>query len=569
MKKFFAYSILALGLLGVAQMALATNTARMTLTPDGPIDFGDVLMGTFVDHTVNIRNDGSANLTGTINMLSSPFGLVGDGGTFTVKPGATYALTVRCAPTSVGAFRRTLEIVDTNDPNTPTKTITLLCNGIGPEVTILSSEAVNFGEVVVGSNADRDFTIRNDGTEPLRGTVYAPNSPFSLSRGEGAFELAPGRTYTVTARCTPPNRGAFRGTIEIRGINDADEPSKTIILNCVGIAPEITVLPSDAGLSPGPHLTLDFGPGAVGQAIDLPFEIRNDGERPLQGTINAPTPNPPFSIVSGGGSFRLNPGEKRTVILRCQLRTPRDATAGTLTITGMNDVDEPTKTVALNCGRAAPNISVDPLRVDFGSQQQGTLSEIRNVTIRNSGSAPLQVTNVYLSINPTALFAGAAFILIRPATCPRFPCTLMPGESLAFGLRARPNRLGIITGNLRIMSNDPDERTVDVPLQVIGTNTAGSSNLSTVLRGMKIHQTKHALEFTVTSADIAELSVALYDLRGRKIAEVSSESGQLRLEMLDHHGRPLANGVYFYVVTYKGTDGTVLQDRIKRLVLLR
>lgn len=77
MKQFLAYGILALGLLSMAQIALAT-TARMTLSTDGPIDFGDVLIGTFVDRTVSIRNDGSADLTGTVT-LSPPFALVGGG----------------------------------------------------------------------------------------------------------------------------------------------------------------------------------------------------------------------------------------------------------------------------------------------------------------------------------------------------------------------------------------------------------------------------------------------------------------------------------------------------------
>jgi hypothetical protein len=61
----------------------------------------------------------------------------------------------------------------------------------------------------------------------------------------------------------------------------------------------------------------------------------------------------------------------------------------------------------------------------------------------------------------------------------------------------------------------------------------------------------------------------LYDLRGRKVVEASSKSSHLRLEALDAQGRPLANGVYFYVVTYTGVDGSVAITHIKKLVLLR
>lgn len=546
---------------------MATNTAKMTLTTDGPIDFGDVLMGAFGDRTVNIRNDGSANLIGTIKALDAPFVLLGDGGAFTVKPGATYTLTVRCVPTNVGTFRGTLEIVDTNDPNAPNRTITLLCNGIGPEITILPGETVNFGEVVVGGSADRDFTIRNDGTENLKGTVNAAGSPFSLVRGEGAFDIPPGRTYTVTVRCTPTNRGILRATVEIKSINDADEPSKTIPLNCNGIGPEITLLPDDMGLGGenGPHLTLDFGATVVGQVKDVSFEIRNDGERPLRGTINAPTPNPPFSLVGSGGNFTINPGMTYNVIVRCQLRTQGGST-GTLTITTINDTDETTKIIALICGKAVPDIEVTPLSIDFGSQLQGA-SSTRKITIKNTGSAPLRL--IYVSIRgSTATFKLATPF---PQECKRFPCTVMPGQTVEFEVQAatRANQFGVILGTLRIMSNDPDERIVDVPLQVTATPQTNSADLTITVVNFEVRQTKNAVEFKVTGAKIAEVHVALYDLRGRKITEVFSEGRQVRLETLDHRGQPLANGVYFYIVTYRGTDGTIFRDSIRKLVLLR
>lgn len=119
------------------------------------------------------------------------------------------------------------------------------------------------------------------------------------------------------------------------------------------------------------------------------------------------------------------------------------------------------------------------------------------------------------------------------------------------------------------MSNDPDERIVDVPLQVTVTPQTSSADLTVAINNLEIYQTKHTLEFKITGTGILEVHVALYDLRGRKITEVSSESGQVHLEALDYQGKPLANGVYFYVITYKGADGTVLRDRIKKLVLLR
>jgi hypothetical protein len=44
--------------------------------------------------------------------------------------------------------------------------------------------------------------------------------------------------------------------------------------------------------------------------------IRNTGSGPLQVTVGAPRHNPPFSIVSGGGTFTLSAGASKTVVVQ-------------------------------------------------------------------------------------------------------------------------------------------------------------------------------------------------------------------------------------------------------------
>jgi hypothetical protein len=297
----------------------------------------------------------------------------------------------------------------------------------------------------------------------------------------------------------------------------------------------------------------------VNQTSDRSFEIRNHGERALTGTVNAPSS--PFSIVSGGGSFSLRPGETRSVTVRCQLRAQGGA-VGTLTISGINDTDEPTKTITLVCGRAIPDIEVNPLRLDFGSQPQGTPSTPQRITITNAGAAPLKLIQVTIRPNP-----GGVFRLNAPSGCSRFSCTLTPGQSIQFEVQATPrsNQVGVITATLRIVSDDPDERLIDIPLQV--NSVLPTSSLT--ITGLEVRQAKNTLEFQAMGSGIAGVRVVLYDLRGRKVAEASSKSSHLRFEALDAQGRPLANGVYFYIITYVGADGSVTVAQIKKLVLLR
>jgi hypothetical protein len=555
--------ILAMWMLGLFAIAQATwATVRITVIGNDPARFGDVLIGQSVERTFSVRNDGAEDLNITINEPTlGDFVLVGGRVSFTLKPGATYAFAVRCVPRSVGVIRGTINITygAQNDP----RTLNLLCNGIGPLFTFVTGETLDFGDVEVNRTVEREVVIRNGGTENLRGTVSTLPAPFALSRGEGAFDIAPGRIHTITVRCTPPNRGTFRATLEISGINNPAEPNRTVMLICTGIGPEITLVQestSDTGPGPGPHLTLDFGTVVVNQTSDRSFEIRNHGERPLTGTVNAPSS--PFSIVSGGGSFSLRPGETRSVTVRCQLRAQGGA-VGTLTISGINDTDEPTKTITLVCGRAIPDIDVNPLRLDFGSQPQGTPSTPQRITITNAGAAPLKLIQVTIRPNPGGVFS----LLNAPSGCPRFSCTLTPGQSIQFEVQATPrsNQVGVITATLRIVSDDPDERMIDIPLQIQSVPPTSSLTVT----GLEVRQAKNALEFQAMGSGIAGVSVVLYDLRGRKVVEASSKSSHLRLEALDAQGRPLANGVYFYVVTYTGVDGSVAITHIKKLVLLR
>ncbi|MCS7197803.1 MAG: choice-of-anchor D domain-containing protein [Candidatus Bipolaricaulota bacterium] len=538
--------------------------AQITVLGDNPLQFGDVLIGTARERTLVIRNDGLEELRLRISRPASDhFVLVGlaEGEAFldaALRPGAIYVLAVRCVPRRVGIIEEILMI-------TADREIRLLCNGIGPQFTFVMGDTLDFREVEVGRAVDRDIIIRNDGTENLRGTVTAPSAPFSLVRGEGAFDIPPGRTYTVTVRCAPTSRGIFRFPLEIRNLSSALEPTKIATLLCQGVGPEITLVwrrdnqtALDTGPVSGPHLTIDFGTVNLNEARDISFEIRNNGERVLQGTVNGPTSTPPFSVVNGGGSFTLNPGAVRTVTVRCHLRSPGGST-GTLTITAINDADESTKTIILACGRAIPDIDVSPMRVDFQGQEK------KKITIRNTGAAPLMLRRVSIVQNP------AAFRLLTnllPNACKRFSCSLAPGQSIEFEVQARTHQ-STTTGILRISSDDPDEPTVDILLQVMVGSSSSSADLDAESRRLEIRETKHALEFTLASAEVAELRVALYDLRGRKIVEASSRSGQLRLEMLDQQGKPLANGVYLYAITYQGADGSLLRDRVRKFVLLR
>ena len=78
-----------------------------------------------------------------------------------------------------------------------------------------------------------------------------------------------------------------------------------------------------------------------------------------------------------------------------------------------------------------------------------------------------------------------------------------------------------------------------------------------------------ALTFIAQGTGIESTQVELYGLNGKQVLTAQTEGNRLSIRALDTVGRSLANGVYLYVVTVTGADGTAIRSEVKRLVILR
>jgi hypothetical protein len=77
------------------------------------------------------------------------------------------------------------------------------------------------------------------------------------------------------------------------------------------------------------------------------------------------------------------------------------------------------------------------------------------------------------------------------------------------------------------------------------------------------------VELQIKGQGILSSRVRLYTLSGQLVAEAEGTGNLLRFSPLDSAGRPLANGVYLYVVTVRGAGGEVVQSELRKLILLR
>jgi len=75
--------------------------------------------------------------------------------------------------------------------------------------------------------------------------------------------------------------------------------------------------------------------------------------------------------------------------------------------------------------------------------------------------------------------------------------------------------------------------------------------------------------FKAEGSGIAGIKVEIFNLAGVRVFEQEASSNTLEFNAMDNEGRPLANGVYLYVVTAKGFDGQTIRSGVRKLVILR
>jgi subtilisin len=122
--------------------------------------------------------------------------------------------------------------------------------------------------------------------------------------------------------------------------------------------------------------------------------------------------------------------------------------------------------VALTMGGQAPNpvIDVQPASLSFGSVNVGGTAD-QTLTVRNTGTAPLNVTNLTSSNARFSVTTATSF-------------TVAPGGQQQVTVRFSPNAGGTQTGTLTIASNDPNRPTVSVSLSGEGAPACPTITLS-------------------------------------------------------------------------------------------
>jgi hypothetical protein len=502
------------GTVDVALTGNATTAPEIDLSPTSH-EYGEVLVGTVASWTFLIRNLGSADLQVTVSLVGSEASqfVLAQGTPFTVAPGATHNLDVRFAPTTAGPKHAMLHFTS-NDQDEASLDVAVSGTGTAMPDIDLTPTAHDYGGVPVGATVSRTLTIRNTGSADLQvmttSLVGGEASEFVIAHG-APFTVGPGASHDLDVRFAPTSLGPKTTTLRLTS-DDQDEPTVDVVVNGTGITPR------DLDVVPNAH---DYDTVLIGTTASRTFAIRNAGTADLLVTaatlIGGETSE--FAITQGA-PFSLAPGVTHHVDVRFA-PTSGGIKTTTLRFT-TTDQDEGTVDVVVRgTGIVPPDIDLVLLPHDYGEVLVG-MAASQTFAIRNVGGADLQVTAINLVGGEAGEFA---------VTDGGGPFDIAPGATHHLEVRFAPTSGGLKTTTLRLMSNDPDESSVDMVLRGTGNVFVPDVAVTPATHDYGAHPigTSVTQHFTVSNTGTGNLIVGGATLTGDDTGAFAVVSGHAGL----------------------------------------
>jgi hypothetical protein len=325
------------------------------------------------------------------------------------------------------------------------------------------------------------FELSNTGTQDLTWEVVAKTNWIDLpglAAGEhtqgpldSALQIAVGLDATWLPPTNPPVVGAITicsnassAPVDLAAC-PATLPRKTI----VEVTLTVTSLPQVIILSPSPTLGVEVTRGAVDPVTET-LTIQNAGGLQMDwGTSGTfldsdlypagPPPLPSWlELPVSSGVIQPEQSIEMGVTVNPALIPAGALHTATIVVDDGPGQAAPQE-VQVVVTVLAPTIGVSPTPVAFGSVNQSENPEPLELTVTNTGTAPLTFTPQVTS--------GASWLSISPSAQTTIPSD-PPGSDAKFDVIATTDGLapGVYTGNIRISDPNATNNPVDVPVSV-------------------------------------------------------------------------------------------------------
>lgn len=349
---------------------VGANAVSWDAQPTG--DFGTLAIGATASQIFVLRNNGSNSASGTISSNNPNFVVTSGGGAFTLASGATRNVTVVFTVAGPGPDTANLTA---SSPGQVDQVKGLSGAGLSPTAVAFDPTPTgNFGSVPVGNALDRTFVLRNSSPGTVSGNISTNSSQFTVLSGGGNYSLNSGESRSVVVRFAPQNIAPFTGQLSATVSNGNDA---LVSLTGTGTAP-VTV---DWDAQPSG----DFGTVTIGSSVRRTYVLRNTGPNVATGSISI-SASTGLSIVTGSGTYSLNPGATQNVVILCAPTVTGAATATlTATVSGSSDV-----TKALSVDGQFSAVAKFPFSEGF---ENGSLNPFFRTSSTNNGQAERSTAN--------------------------------------------------------------------------------------------------------------------------------------------------------------------------------
>jgi hypothetical protein len=437
---------------GIWQLPLASvgmNTTTATASPNS-LTFTAQQSSLSAAQTVTITNTGNVALTVTAIALPGAFSETDNCVNTSVAAGASCAVQVVFAPTTLGS-QQGLMTISANVSGGQLTTVALSGTATAPGVVTLSPASLSFGQVQVGqASALLEITVNNSNTSATPITSLTVSGPFSIATDScGTTSLAAQTSCQMQLEFSPTQAGAAAGTLTLVYSGG----TQTIALSGTGQSP------ATDSLSPA---SLSFASTAVGALSSAQtVTLTNSGGELLTGI--AVTASGPFQSSSTCGTQLTGPASCTISVVFAPGQ--QGSLTGTLSVADALR----TQTVALSgTGVAPPALSVSPSSLSFSAQQTGVASDPQTITVTNVGG--LAMANVGFQTTG----AAAASYAVSSTNC---GAALNSGSSCAAQIVFTPPATGAITAALTVSSSTPGVVPFTVSLNgsgLVGTGVSGT-----------------------------------------------------------------------------------------------
>ena len=483
-----------------------TGTIAAATVSPSTLSFGNQPVGSgSAAQVITLNNSGDAALDVTGISLSganaSDFTQTNNCGT-SVAAGANCAISVTFTPTVSGSRTASLTVADSaaNSPQSVT------VSGIGTtSAASVSPTSLAFGNQPVSSASPAQaFTLTNSGNTALTLSGIAISganaSDFSQTNNCGS-SVAAGANCAVSVTFKPAATGVRSATVTLTD-NAASSP-QTVALSGTGTASAVSISPSSVAFG-----NQTVGTTSTGQTVTL----ANTGSADLSITSIA---------VSGSNASNFaqtnNCGSTVAASANCTISvtfTPSRTGSRSASITITDGAAGSPHTVALSGTGTTTVASVSPTSISYGSYSVGSSSSARTVTLRNTGTATMNVSSI-------AVTGTNATDFTQTNGC---GSTLAAGSSCTISVTFAPISAG--TRNASITIAD-DATGSPQTVAVTGRGTAPVVSLSTstlVFGNQSVGAASAAQTVTLTNSGNASLNVTSIAASGANASDFVQSS---------------------------------------------